>query len=645
MDVHFYEDYRQIPPGMATNENWRLQRRKAIPRSQPVAFFCPEDFVPERFGYEEGIPLYRLDQTKPYSPKPHTIAAQHYHDIFVINQNRRRYSQWDDGKRDRSNVEPDWRTYDRYLSRAKIRDHLRGRDIFGCWGDLWTNWFCVEPDYHGGDFGLFLDILPILGEFTGFFPAVRWFYGLNRNGISGLHLFGLLPEPRLLEEIRQDVQKVLAYLEDENFARLSIHKPANLADHQFHPVAGLEVYPATNHNFRLPYARDRITITDEWLNLPGQVDLKGNVVKFMDYVQDKDRQAVPMAEVIEVIKANIKWKPAKQTRGPRTTTRPRTGGGTGMGKIAPLKGRHLEFITGVVLGTEPMPADTIGCWATPALRHLMLVDGLDADEALTKIEKFYGMIPNPSFSDRLSSGNIKELLRTDAYTTKKIDEGNFGQARPDESAAKFAAVKARCQQIGFVFADPSTWHVLQGPRSLPTDVSDMDFSLTFEEKLAVKEPGATILKCDVPSVYQAAHRLKAYVTKYPGKELPAILVPVLCEGLPINWFVASDAGSRCKMAEKLLTLLCSLGIIKMLQEREWHGPGHPKNRGARYGLPKDDVAVNCWDCVRGMARGESHWDGIYITDRSASSDPDSEVYLPEIERLNRPWKPQYHSSG
>src|SRR5437899_1741520 len=145
MDSQIFQEFRQIPPGMATNESWRLSRHKVIPRSQPVAYFRPDDFVPERFGYQEGVPLFRRDQTRAYNPKPHTIAAQHYCDFFVASQNRHRYSQWDDGKRDRGNVEPDWRTYDRYLSRAKIRDHIRGSDIFGCWGDQYTNWFCVEP--------------------------------------------------------------------------------------------------------------------------------------------------------------------------------------------------------------------------------------------------------------------------------------------------------------------------------------------------------------------------------------------------------------------------------------------------------------------------------------------------------------------
>src|SRR5437870_3957975 len=112
MDCRIYQEFRHIPPGVSTSESWRLNRRKAIPKSPPVAFFRPDDFVPERFGYEEGIPLYRLDQTKPYTPQPHTLAAQGFYDIFVDGQNRHRYSQWDDGKRDGGNVEPDWRTYD-----------------------------------------------------------------------------------------------------------------------------------------------------------------------------------------------------------------------------------------------------------------------------------------------------------------------------------------------------------------------------------------------------------------------------------------------------------------------------------------------------------------------------------------------------
>jgi hypothetical protein len=108
-------------------------------------------------------------------------------------------------------------------------------------------------------------------------------------------MVGLLPHRKLLEEVRQDVQKMLGYVGDENGVDLS----------------NLEIYPATNHNFRLPYASDRITITDEWLNLPGQEALKPNLIKFMAYVRDKDRQAVPEATANSTLrgrKPRICWR-------------------------------------------------------------------------------------------------------------------------------------------------------------------------------------------------------------------------------------------------------------------------------------------------------------------------------------------------
>jgi hypothetical protein len=327
-----------------------------------------------------------------------------------------------------------------------------------------------------------------------------------------------------------------------------------------------------------------------------------------------------------------------------------------MGQVEPLQGRHLDFLTGVVLGTESMPADTIGCWAAPALRHLMLVDGLSSGDARRRLEEYYQAIPDPSFSDRLRSGDLKGLLRTDASTAAKIAEGNRYQPRPEESAETFARVQDHCGRIGFAFADPSTWHVLRNRRQCQFDLTDVDFCLTFEEKLAVKEAGAAVLKCDIPSVYQAAHCVKAFVTKDPGRALPAGLVPQLCAGLPITWHIPSDAGTRCKKVEKFLALLCRLGIIKAVRPKAWHGPGHPANRAVTYGLPKDECSSELarrWFFQRdtrflGEAEGrgaDGEEEGIYLRDFSPFTDQALEEFDLAVERWNRPWKPPYHSSG
>src|SRR5437870_586108 len=76
-----FRSMREVPSGMATSESWRLQGRNVIPRSRPVAIFRPDDFVPEHFGCQEGIPLYRREQTTQFTPQPHTVAAQHYYDV------------------------------------------------------------------------------------------------------------------------------------------------------------------------------------------------------------------------------------------------------------------------------------------------------------------------------------------------------------------------------------------------------------------------------------------------------------------------------------------------------------------------------------------------------------------------------------
>jgi hypothetical protein len=332
---------------------WMLCGRKAIPGTQPAAYFRPDDYEPEFINAQNGIPLYRQEQTKDYHPRPWTSASQQYYQFFVAGQNRQRYSECGPAG---------WHTSDKYLSRARIREHLRGRQIYGCWGNLWTNWFAIDVDYRGRDSGFFLGRLRILSQLADFIPSVRWCYVLNRQMVTGLHLIGLLPKPRLLEHVRQDVWKVLAYLEAEHGAELLQYKPTRVKAEDYYPLTGLEVYPATNHAFRLPYAADRITITDEWLNRPGEGKLKQNLIRFMEYVQDNERQAVPLAEVVRYLRQGIRGEQPKggHQLGPKKTRKRNRGGGKGMGKIEPLKGRHLGFITGVVLGTEMLPEDTIG---------------------------------------------------------------------------------------------------------------------------------------------------------------------------------------------------------------------------------------------------------------------------------------------
>jgi AcrR family transcriptional regulator len=176
------------------------------------------------------------------------------------------------------------------------------------------------------------------------------------------------------------------------------------------------------------------------------------------------------------------------------------------------------------------------------------------------------------------------------------------------------------------------------------------------EVVLVKEPVCALLRCDATTAYQAAHRVKAFAIKYPGKELPGSMVPQLCAGLPIQWAIPSDQG-RCKRAEKLLRLLCALGIVKLLQKKQWHGPGHPMNRAAVYGLPQDVAESEVgrewyYGSWTRHHRGpqERHPEAhkttcVYSTDTPAFTEEDLGGLAAELERLNRAWSPRYHSSG
>jgi hypothetical protein len=253
---------------------------------------------------------------------------------------------------------------------------------------------------------------------------------------------------------------------------------------------------------------------------------------------------------------------------------------------------------------------------------------------------------------------------------RKIAKGNLYQDRPEESADIFVdKVKPYCRRIDFRFDDPSTWDVLDRRRPQGQfDISGADFSLTFAEKLRIKDKACALLRCDVQTAYQAAHAVKAFVTRYPNQPLPGTLVPQLCAPLPVRWDIPSDNG-RCKLAEKFLRLLCTLGVVKVLRKRHWHGPGHPSNEATIYGLPQDTVLepegdvgrrwyLASWTRRQGQEEGEPdpyqeemepspypEKPCIYSYGPSRFTPADLEAIASEVERLSRAWSPKFHSSG
>jgi hypothetical protein len=112
-----------------------------------------------------------------------------------------------------------------------------------------------------------------------------------------------------------DVRKTLAYLEDENLRWLRQYKPANVEGRAVPPARQPGTLPRHEPQLPPPYASDRITVTDEWLNLPGQVDLKGNLVRFMDTFGTRTAQAIALCRSSPTSSRTCAYKPPKQMTG------------------------------------------------------------------------------------------------------------------------------------------------------------------------------------------------------------------------------------------------------------------------------------------------------------------------------------------
>ena len=122
---------------------------------------------------------------------------------------------------------------------------------------------------------------------------------------------------------------------------------------------------------------------------------------------------------------------------------------------------------------------------------------------------------------------------------------------------------------------------------------------------------------------------------------------------------ASSPLHSASRAEQFLRLLCALGIVKLLKKKQWHGPGHWKNRAAVYGLPQDvappesdigrDWYYGSWTRHQrgqeGTERETQETTSVYFTDTPHFTEEDLGVMAAELERLNRAWSPRYHSSG
>ena len=181
-----------------------------------------------------------------------------------------------------------------------------------------------------------------------------------------------------------------------------------------------------------------------------------------------------------------------------------------MGTSPKFRGRFLRTMVDFFTGKFQPDDDTIGKYLTPWARAIAIVEECqDADELKDKLQRCIDLIPDTSFSDRLSD-DPGELERVMEYTLEAIIKNNGYQARPDESTRIFLNLKKLCDRIGFVPSDPDTWANLDKHQPFQPELR-----LVWTPELArlVREL-APILTC---TMSQAKDFLKLFFAWVEGK--------------------------------------------------------------------------------------------------------------------------------
>jgi hypothetical protein len=397
------------------------------------------------------------------------------------------------------------RTYKSDISRPDILDHLRGFNILGPVRDKNGHYrfFSFDLDRHA-----YIDPK----AFVAYVMAVYTFLVKNlptfaivaqvnpKNG--SVVFFCFFPSRRTYDQVHALVNT----LDEKAKKEIPGYKTPEI-----YPIHGPgKVY--------LPFNPEKITLGDMgiWPKFRTKKTDKFNPMEvyslagFPDYVRTAkkaDADAIEEA-VITACQQPIPKKKNKKKAASYGNKNKTTVGGTGV--VPKFKGRFLRTMVDFFTGKIQPEDDTIGKYLTPWARAIAIVEECgDLEELKEKLQRCIDLIPDTSFSDRLSDSPA-ELERVMDYTLEAIIKNNGYQRRPDESIRIFLKIKKFCDRIGFVPSDPGTWAVLDKHATFQPDLK-----LVWTPELAVLvRTLAPILTC---TMSQAKDFLKLFFAWVEGK--------------------------------------------------------------------------------------------------------------------------------
>ncbi len=374
------------------------------------------------------VGLYEYNQTVPFTKRCGTIYRTLFASYFI--SSRQKYI-W--------RTEQHWVTCNGYLDDKKIRKHIEGKEIYGVRAGEFTNCIVIDLDLHNGCKEVAtrqLDV--ILNHFHG---SRKCHYSVSR---SGVHVIIMLEKPTRTDAARAWLRTELQAIDTDELKELAL-------SHNMRSISDMEIKPSKKDGWRLPFARGRVTYLDEpvegndaetfgryieWLVEPSYAP-REHVFKFIcDYLQEEEQTPQPQKKKVATAKKQTKIQGI-------------------LGSLGKMKNCYRQKLVDFWNG-KVTPADSLNVGIALTARMLPFYYD-DADDAIDFIEELVDDLPDDSFSDRLSTGNRKEVSRVIRDTVCKVFDNNTGQPQVDESNVKLKFTKEAWDRAGFSLIDRATW--------------------------------------------------------------------------------------------------------------------------------------------------------------------------------------------
>lgn len=534
-----------------------------------------------------SIPLYSLDQTRPYQPKQRTIATWMFADLFC-------------NRRDRFIVETSsgWRASapgDK-LTEARIASHLNHKEKIGVFAGKTTSFLAIDLDLTSQRAGVdeHLQLVEVLlheiPEMLDDLDAKCWFAQVKNEDAEGIHIFFVINKPKATKVARLSLRRCLRRIAEKHPVLMQRAmnaglKPLWLPDPNEPTPADkwavltfqlqeptnkrqlVEVYPDfpgrgldAGNGFRLPLCRGRMVLIDR--PLP-DLDGKADVVSFIEWVQDERRKNMTVADLLDFYRERlVRAEQVEQSSSPvAEAERPEDG-------LGPLKRRTWRVLTGYWLG-HSQPEGCLNRVLVISAR-ILFFEGLSKDKAESLLLDYATRIPTPVSARIADPTRRRELEKAVHDAVEVAFNGNVGQADPELSDEKLRRSVATWSGKGLFLSDQSTWGTTYSHEPLP------NVELSESQKQAVASYLVPLLSThdchgqdSKVAAVQVATKAVAFVMKMEKGECPisiSLWQKFLTEDCKLR------VGKKAK-ATKIVQCLVEIGLIQRRKKgNSFQGP-------------------------------------------------------------------------